>query len=131
MSYRAEDYEFKPGKSRFRQWHAKLPGKTAAIIDVAVRKLEFGNFNSAKNIKDGVYECSIDTGPGYRVYFGLEGHELIILLAGGTKRNQQKDIDQAKADWKEYKQRKAAEVKQTAAKATRKNKRHNRREGDK
>lgn len=78
-----------------------------------------------------MYECSIDTGPGYRVYFGLEGHELIILLAGGTKRNQQKDIDQAKADWKEYKQRKAAEVKQTAAMATPKNKRHNRREGDK
>lgn len=131
MSYRAEDYEFKPGKSRFRQWHAKLKAKEAAIIDVAVRKLEFGNFNSAKNIKDGVFECSIDTGPGYRVYYGLDGHELIILLAGGTKRNQQKDIDQAKADWKEYKQRKAAEAKQQKVETTPKNKRHNRRKGDK
>jgi len=129
MTYRAADYETKPGKSRFRQWHAKLTGKEAALIDVAVRKLEFGNFKSTKSIKDGVYECSIDKGPGYRVYYGLDGHELIILLAGGTKRNQQKDIDQAKADWKEYKQRKAAEAKQQNVAP--KNKRHNRRKGDK
>lgn len=131
MAYRAEDYETKPGKSRFREWHAKLAGREAAIIDVAVRKLEFGNFKSAKNIKDGVYECFIDTGPGYRVYYGLDGYTLIILLAGGTKRNQQKDIDQAKADWKEYKRRKAAKAKQHAVSEAPKNKRHNRRKGDK
>lgn len=105
MSYRAVDYETKLGKSRFRQWHAKLTGKEAAIIDVAVRKLEFGNFNSAKNIKDGVYECSVDTGPGYRVYYGL--------------------------DWKEYKHRKAAEDKQKKTQVEPKNRRHNRRKGDK
>jgi len=131
MAYRAEDYESKPGKSRFRQWHAKLKGREAAIVDVAIRKLEFGNFKSAKNIKDGVYECWIDTGPGYRVYYGLDGHELIILLAGGTKRNQQKDIDQAKADWKEYKLRKRALAKQSETTAAPKNRRHNRRKGDK
>lgn len=55
MTYPAKDYVIKPGKSRFREWHARLTGKAAAIIDVAVRKLEFGNFKSAKNIKNGVY----------------------------------------------------------------------------
>lgn len=131
MTYRAVDYEAKSGKSRFRTWHSKLKGKEAAIIDVAVRKLEFGNFNSVKSIKAGVFELSIDTGPGYRIYYGLDGYELIILLAGGTKRHQQRDINQAKVDWKEYKRRKAEDNEQQIVEPKPKNNRHNRRKGDK
>jgi putative addiction module killer protein len=53
----------------------------------------------------GVFECKINFGPGYRVYFGKDGKKLIILLAGGTKKRQQVDIKQAKELWLEYKKR--------------------------
>ncbi|NQZ64518.1 MULTISPECIES: type II toxin-antitoxin system RelE/ParE family toxin [Crocosphaera] len=52
-----------------------------------------------------VFECRIDFGPGYRVYFAQEGQMIILLLTGGTKKRQQKDIEQAKKLWLEYKQR--------------------------
>ncbi|WP_081451040.1 type II toxin-antitoxin system RelE/ParE family toxin [Crocosphaera watsonii] len=52
-----------------------------------------------------VFECRIDFGPGYRVYFAQEGQIIILLLTGGTKKRQQKDIEQAKKLWLEYKQR--------------------------
>ena len=55
---------------------------------------------------DGVQELKIDYGPGYRVYFGFDGSTLIILLAGGTKQRQDRDITEAKAMWAEYKRRK-------------------------
>lgn len=51
-------------------------------------------------------EHRIDWGPGYRIYFGRDGDELVILLAGGTKKRQQKDIEDAQRRWQEYKQRK-------------------------
>ncbi len=54
----------------------------------------------------GVFEYRIDFGAGYRIYFGKDGECLVILLAGGTKKRQQHDIDAAKARWEDYKQRK-------------------------
>jgi putative addiction module killer protein len=54
----------------------------------------------------GVFECRIDFGPGYRVYFGKDGKEIVILLAGGTKQRQRDDIGLATVQWKEYKQQK-------------------------
>lgn len=56
-----------------------------------------------------MYECRIDHGPGYRVYFGKDGDTLVILLVGGTKKRQDKDIHAAQACWKDYKQRKTQE----------------------
>ena len=53
----------------------------------------------------------MDWGPGYRVYIGKDGDKLIILLGGGTKKGQQKDIDKAETIWKEYKERKAKQKK--------------------
>ena len=70
MSYRAEVYCYEGKKSRYQQWHDKLDAQTAARIAAHVRRLEFGNFGSVKNIKNGVRESAIDTGPGYRIYFG-------------------------------------------------------------
>jgi hypothetical protein len=54
----------------------------------------------------GVYECKINFGPGYRVYFGKEGEQIVILLGGGTKQRQQNDIKLALERWEDYKQRK-------------------------
>ena len=58
---------------------------------------------------EGVFECRIDFGPGYRIYFGKDRDTLVILLGGGTKKRQQKDIVNAKILWKEYKRRKRQE----------------------
>ena len=62
------------------------------------------NLSNVKSVGEGVLECRIDFGPGYRVYFGRDGEALVILLAGGTKKRQQRDIDSARAYWRDYKQ---------------------------
>ena len=68
--------------------------------------MEEGNFSNVKSVGNGVSERIIDFGPGYRVYFAKDGDNLIILLGGGTKKRQQKDIDNAKKRWRDYKNRK-------------------------
>ena len=65
--------------------------------------MEQGNFSNAKAVGEGVLEYKIDFGPGYRVYFGRDGDTIVILLTGGTKKRQQRDIDAAKAYWRDYK----------------------------
>jgi putative addiction module killer protein len=74
-------------------------------VAVALARLEQGNLSSAKGVGEGVFEHRIDWGPGYRVYFGRDGGQLVILLMGGTKRRQQRDIKTAKSNWADYKQR--------------------------
>jgi len=56
-----------------------------------------------KGVGGGVHECRVDWGPGYRVYLGKDGDRLVILLGGGTKKRQQKDIEAAKTLWQDYK----------------------------
>jgi putative addiction module killer protein len=58
--------------------------------------MEQGNFSNAKGVGEGVLEYKIDFGPGYRVYFGRDGDTIVILLTGGTKKRQQRDIDAAR-----------------------------------
>ena len=68
--------------------------------------MEQGNFSNVTGVGAGVFEHTIDFGPGYRIYFGKDGERLIILLGGGSKKRQQRDIDQAIERWQDYKQRK-------------------------
>jgi putative addiction module killer protein len=68
--------------------------------------LQYGNFSNVRSVGSGVSEYKIDFGPGYRIYFGRDGYTLIILLTGGTKKTQSKDIEKAKIFWQEYKARK-------------------------
>jgi putative addiction module killer protein len=95
-------YVLEDGRSPFEEWFAELDGVAAAKVTVALARLEQGNFSSAKPVGGGVIEYRIDWGPGIRVYFGREGDQMIILLAGGTKRRQQKDIESAKRRWADY-----------------------------
>lgn len=101
-----EEYLDKTGDSPFSAWFNDLEAVTSARITVALKRIEQGNLSNAKGVGAGVQEYRIDTGPGYRVYFGRDGETLIILLAGGTKRRQQKDIEAAQARWADYKKRK-------------------------
>ena len=67
-------------------------------------RIKVGNFGDHKGLGKGVSELRIDFGPGYRVYYGRDGDSLVILLAGGTKKRQARDIEKAQALWNEYKQ---------------------------
>jgi putative addiction module killer protein len=62
--------------------------------------------SNVKGVGSGVFELRIHFGPGYRVYFGKDGEHLVILLGGGTKQRQQRDIAAAVANWEDYKRRK-------------------------
>ena len=68
--------------------------------------MENGNLSNAKGVGQGVSQYRIDFGPGYRIYFGKDGDQLVILLGGGTKKRQSRDIQNAQDFWKAYKSRK-------------------------
>ncbi len=87
----------------FEKWFDKLNPIAATKVTTALYRLEQGNYSNVKGIGEGVFEYKIDFGPGYRIYFGQDGGELVILLGGGTKKLQNKDIQEAKKYWKEYK----------------------------
>ena len=99
-------YETAEGACPFANWFADLDARAAAKVRTAIARIETGNFGDVKPVGEGVSERRIDFGPGYRVYFGQDGQRLVILLVGGTKQRQQRDIAQAKAYWQDYKQRK-------------------------
>ena len=80
--------------------------KTRARIRVRINRIRLGNFGDCKSVGSGVSEFRIDYGPGYRVYFGRVGEKIVLLLCGGTKKNQEKDIKLAKEYWYDYKKRK-------------------------
>ncbi len=97
-------------RSPYAKWFNRLNAPAAARVVTAVIRMEQGNLSNVKGIGGGVLECRIDFGPEYRVYFGRDGDRIIILLGGGTKKRQKKDIEVAKALWKKYKKRKRQET---------------------
>jgi len=100
------EYLQEDGSSPFAVWFAGLDAVAAAKVTVALTRIGQGNLTHAKGVGAGVLEYRLDFGPGYRVYFGRDGDVLIILLAGGTKKRQQRDIEAAQARWADYKRRK-------------------------
>ena len=93
------------GESPFEDWFSGLDAPAAAKVSVVLARVEQGNLSNVKGVGEGVLEYRLDWGPGYRVYFGRDGDVLVILLTGGTKRRQQRDIETAKALWADYKRR--------------------------
>jgi putative addiction module killer protein len=100
------EYEDEAGRSPFGSWFSGLDPTAAARVAVALTRIERGALSNVEPVGEGVSEFKIDFGPGYRVYFGMDGRTLVILLAGGTKKGQARDIKAAKAMWAEYKARK-------------------------
>ena len=99
-------YVTEEGKAPFDDWFTKLDTAAALKVRTALARIETGNLGDVKPVGQGVSERRITFGPGYRVYFGQDGEKLVILLCGGTKKRQSKDIEQAKAFWDDYKNRK-------------------------
>ena len=98
------------GDAPFSDWLAKLKDVRAqAKITKAITQMETGNFGDHKSIKQsgGLYERRINFGPGYRIYYMIDGDNLIILFAGSTKSDQQKVLQRAKVYLTDYKVRKS------------------------
>ena len=104
-----KEYIDPAGRSHFTKWFNRLNAPAAAKVATALVRMEQGNLSSTKSVGQGVLECRIDFGPGYRVYFGRDGDTLVILLGGGTKKRQRKDRETVRTLWKEYKDRKRQE----------------------
>jgi putative addiction module killer protein len=83
--------------STFAKWLKLLSDENAkARITIRIRRLSLGNPGDVKSVGNGVSEMRVDYGPGYRVYFVKKGNAIVILLTGGDKRSQKKDIEAAK-----------------------------------
>jgi putative addiction module killer protein len=98
------------GEEPFAEWFAELDGAAAAKITRALVRIEQGNLSNVKSVGEGVLEYRIDFGPSYRIYFGRDGNTIVVLLTGGTKKRQQRDIDAARAIWRDYKQSRRGRV---------------------
>lgn len=101
------EYTRADGTSPFSGWFNALEPSAAALVVKAKAKLQNG-IGDVKPVGEGVSELRIHVGPGYRVYFAQDGSALVVLLVGGDKSTQSKDIQDAKAYWDDYKQRKKA-----------------------
>ncbi len=99
-------YETLNGKRPFEDWTRSLKDPvTVRRIQARLAGVSAGNLGDVKLIGDGVSELRLAFGPGYRIYFGTDGEELIILLSGGDKGSQDRDIIKAKEYWADYRRR--------------------------
>ncbi|MGI4851514.1 MAG: type II toxin-antitoxin system RelE/ParE family toxin [Janthinobacterium lividum] len=89
----------------FSQWLQSFKDKTikARLLN-RLRRMEGGNLGYWKSVGEGVFELKMDFGSGYRIYFGEQNEQIIILLSGGDKSTQRQDIMQAQNYWKDYKE---------------------------
>jgi putative addiction module killer protein len=105
MSIQIVEYIQETGSSPYEEWFRTLDSNAATKVATAVLRMSQGNLSNVKWLR-GIGEYKIDFGPGYRIYLGKDGERLIVLLGGGIKKRQQKDIEMAVQLWAEYKQRK-------------------------
>lgn len=102
--FQIDVYETAAGKLPYSEWENSLSARDRAIITTRLVRIRQGNLGDCKPIKGshGVYEFRIDFGPGYRIYYGMKGKKIILLLCGGDKGTQNKDVLKAKTFWEDY-----------------------------
>jgi putative addiction module killer protein len=104
--FQIRHYVTPSNKDVYMEWWSKLRDHKARIaIDRRTYRLEQGNFGDHKYLKGGVSELRIDVGPGYRVYYAIDGMQIVLLLCGGDKSTQSADIEKACVCWKEWQTR--------------------------
>ena len=106
MMFEIRHYLTSSGRDLYTEWLKRQRDNTARVA-IARRVLRMipGNFGDHKFCHDGVWELRIDVGPGYRVYYAIADGQIILLLCGGDKRTQPKDIEYACACWHDWKER--------------------------
>lgn len=106
LMYELRHYVNPEGQDLFARWLDKLRDRQArASVAARLIRLQNGNFGDCKPIGAGVWELRVDWGPGYRVYYAIEGKRVVLLCDGGDKRTQSEDIARAIARWDEWQTR--------------------------
>jgi putative addiction module killer protein len=104
--YEIVRYQREDGVEPYTEWFRRLRDVTAKTsIGKRLRRVELGNFGDCKPVGDGVSKLRIDIGPGYRIYFGVRGTFMVILLCAGDKSSQSRDIEHAREYWIDWKRR--------------------------
>lgn len=100
--YRIREYLDPKGESPFSRWLVSLKDiRARARIRIRLDRARLGNLGDFKAVGGGVFEFRLDLGPGYRIYFGFSGKRELVLLGGGTKHRQRRDIETALRRWVE------------------------------
>lgn len=101
--YELRRYVTRAGKEPLGQWFRGLRDKALrARMEARLARLALGHFGDCKPIRDGVWELRIDAGPGIRIYYAMAGRVCVLLLNGGDKRSQARDIERAIQYWNDY-----------------------------
>ena len=95
-------YELPSGKCPYEKWFDGLDRKAQDIIDARLERVELGNFGDHRYLDKGVYELKFKIGPAYRIYYGQYKNQIVVLLCGGDKSTQNKDIRKAQEYWQGY-----------------------------
>ncbi len=106
MTFKVVELLLEGGMSPYGRWFAELDPVVAAKIATAKYRMQQGNLSNVEWFR-GIGEYKINYGAGWRIYFGIDGLEIIVLLGGGSKARQQRDIDHAVELWDGYKKKKA------------------------
>ena len=106
QSWTLDYYINENGRAPFREWLESLRDfKAREAITARMARVRLGNFGNCQPVGQSVFELKIEYGPGYRVYFARTGGKIILLLCGGDKSTQQKDIQAAHRFWRQFKER--------------------------
>jgi len=98
-------YRDRRGRCPYLEWFSALRDNRARQkIQARLARVRLGNLGHTNSVGEGVQELKIDFGPGYRIYFGQDGDEVVILLCGGDKSSQADDIAKAKGHWQNYRE---------------------------
>lgn len=106
--YEIEVYQTEEGKAPFQEWVDDIRDKTAkTLVNAQIRKAQLGNFGDWKSLADagGICEMRIHHSPGFRIYYFVVGRKVILLLAGSTKKDQNRTIAKAKSYLADYNRR--------------------------
>jgi putative addiction module killer protein len=98
-------YQLPNGHEPFTRWLLSIRDTSIRRIQARIIVIETGNLGDHRSVGDGVWELRLDFGPGYRIYYGEVDNTVVLLLCGGDKSSQRRDIERAKNYWKEYKER--------------------------
>ena len=102
VGFQVREYLTPDGGSPYRDWLERLDTMVRARVQARVFRFEFGNLGDHKSVGGGVWEARLAFGPGYRIYFGIDRKTVILLLLGGEKGSQTKDIRKARKHWVDY-----------------------------
>ena len=105
--YKLKIYSTEKGKEPFSDWINSLEITDQARVDARIDRIITGNLGEYKHIQEKIYELKFKNRSGFRIYYAIDGETLILLINGGNKRTQDRDIKKAKEYWNDYKKRKA------------------------